>query len=89
MFLATIVHICIAWRWKNVNEALSERELSIVRLVAEGKTINEVGKDLSISPHTVRKHLLRIRLKLRARNGAQTAYNPAEKRILQRSRNAR
>ncbi len=72
-----------------MNGALTERELSIVRLVAEGKTINEVGKDLSISPHTVRNHLLRIRLKLRARNRAQTAYNAAGKRILQRSRNAR
>ncbi len=68
-----------------MSEALSERELSVVRLVAQGKTNKEVGKNLCISPNTVRAHLVRIGLKLRARKRAEIAYVAAKKRMLQRS----
>jgi DNA-binding NarL/FixJ family response regulator len=40
---------------------LQGRELEILRLVAQGKTDNEIGKDLYISPRTVQTHLTRIR----------------------------
>jgi DNA-binding CsgD family transcriptional regulator len=37
--------------------ALSGRELEVLRLVADGKTSREVAAALTISPHTVRRHL--------------------------------
>jgi DNA-binding CsgD family transcriptional regulator/tetratricopeptide (TPR) repeat protein len=37
--------------------ALSVRELEVLRLVAEGKTSREIASSLSISQHTVRRHL--------------------------------
>jgi len=36
---------------------LSDRELEVLRLVADGKTSREVAAVLSISPHTVRRHI--------------------------------
>lgn len=46
-----------------VNE-LSERELEIIRLVAEGLSSNEIGKKLFISPRTVDTHRNNILQKL-------------------------
>jgi len=40
---------------------LTPRELEILRLVADGLTDNEIGKQLYISPRTVQNHLTRIR----------------------------
>ena len=37
--------------------ALSARELEVMRLVAEGKTSREIATSLTISQHTVRRHL--------------------------------
>ncbi|MDX6690107.1 MAG: hypothetical protein QOG15_1564 [Solirubrobacteraceae bacterium] len=40
---------------------LQGRELDVLRLVVQGKTDNEIGKELFISPRTVQNHLTRIR----------------------------
>ncbi len=42
---------------------LQGRELDVLRLVVQGKTDNEIGKELYISPRTVQNHLTRIREK--------------------------
>ena len=42
---------------------LQGRELEVLRLVVQGKTDNEIGKELFISPRTVQNHLTRIREK--------------------------
>jgi DNA-binding NarL/FixJ family response regulator len=47
----------------SVRPLLADRELEILRLVAEGLTDNEIGKRLYISPRTVHSHLTRIREK--------------------------
>jgi DNA-binding CsgD family transcriptional regulator len=36
---------------------LSARELEVLRLVAEGKTSRDIASSLTISQHTVRRHL--------------------------------
>jgi DNA-binding NarL/FixJ family response regulator len=50
---------------------LSPREREILRLLADGKTNDEIGKVLHISPHTVRTHLRRAMKKLEADNRTQ------------------
>ena len=47
----------------SVRPLLAARELEILRLVADGLTDNEIGKQLYISPRTVQNHLTRIREK--------------------------
>lgn len=42
---------------------LQGRELDVLRLVVQGKTDSEIGKELFISPRTVQNHLTRVREK--------------------------
>ena len=72
-----------------MHERLSERELSVLRLVAKGKTNQEIGNELCIATATVKAHLVRIGLKLRAHNRAQIAYAAAKRRMLTMSRDVR
>jgi len=45
-------------------EPLSERELEVLRLVAEGLTNREIGLRLYLSPNTIKRHTLNIYAKL-------------------------
>lgn len=48
--------------------SLTERQMEIVRLIAEGKTNADIAKELLISEHTVRKHVENIRCQLGVNN---------------------
>jgi DNA-binding NarL/FixJ family response regulator len=50
---------------------LQGRELDVLRLVVQGKTDNEIGRELFISPRTVQNHLARIRDKTGLRRRAE------------------
>ncbi|WP_413105239.1 response regulator [Streptomyces sp. Inha503] len=52
---------------------LSERERDIVRLVAVGRTNQEIGDELFLSLSTVKTYLARIQAKLNARNRVEVA----------------
>lgn len=52
------------YRSAEMAEGLTEREVEILQVVAQGKSNREVGELLSISPHTVQVHLRNIYGKL-------------------------
>jgi DNA-binding NarL/FixJ family response regulator len=54
-------------------EALTERELYVLRLVASGATNSEIAEKLSISINTVKSHLKNILGKLQLENRTQAA----------------
>ncbi len=54
-------------------EELTEREIEILRLIAEGKNNKEIGDELFISQGTVKNHITRILLKLDLRDRTQLA----------------
>ncbi|MDX3283016.1 response regulator transcription factor, partial [Streptomyces scabiei] len=54
-------------------EALTERELDVVRLVALGHTNAEIAASMFVSLSTVKTHLGSIQLKLAARNRVEIA----------------
>jgi DNA-binding NarL/FixJ family response regulator len=53
--------------------ALSERERAILRLLADGKDNAEIGRELYISPSTVKNHISAILAKLGVHNRIQAA----------------
>lgn len=54
-------------------EDLSERELEVLRLLAQGKTDQEIAKELVLTDVTVRTHISRILAKLGLENRVQAA----------------
>ena len=52
---------------------LTSREVEIVRLIAEGKTNKEIGKDLHISPAVVRNYISSILRRTKLDNRVQVA----------------
>ncbi|ACZ90063.1 response regulator [Streptosporangium roseum] len=56
-----------------LTEPLTERELDVVRLVARGRTNQEVAAELFVSLSTVKTHLGSIQAKLGARNRVEIA----------------
>lgn len=57
----------------NVLDVLSQREFEVFRLLAEGKTVNEIADILSLSPKTVGTHHTNIKQKLDVSNSAELA----------------
>ncbi len=53
-------------------ETLTRRELEVLRLLADGATIDEIAETLSISVFTARNHVASIGRKLGARNRLET-----------------
>jgi DNA-binding CsgD family transcriptional regulator len=58
---------------------LTESELAVVRLVAQGATNREVAERIYISPHTVNSHLRHVFTKLGIRSRVELARMTAER----------
>lgn len=63
---------------QSLTEALSERELEILKLVAEGFSNRELATALFITEGTVKNHLTNILSKLNARDRTQAAFKARE-----------
>jgi DNA-binding NarL/FixJ family response regulator len=61
---------------------LSERELEVLQLVAEGKGNHEIGEALFIGQSTVRNHISSILMKLQVENRVQAAVRAVRDRIV-------
>jgi DNA-binding NarL/FixJ family response regulator len=61
---------------------LSDRELQVLRLVAEGKGNQEIGEELFIGQSTVRNHISSILMKLQVENRVQAAVRAVRDRIV-------
>ncbi len=56
---------------------LSDRELEVLRLVAMGLSDREIAERLTLSPHTVHRHVANVRTKLRLPSRAAAAAQAA------------
>jgi DNA-binding NarL/FixJ family response regulator len=61
---------------------LSDRELQVLQLVAEGKGNHEIGEQLFIGQSTVRNHISSILMKLQVENRVQAAVRAVRDRIV-------
>lgn len=64
-------------------EALSERELEVLQLVAAGKSNQEIGDELYVTLDTVKKHLTHILGKLGATNRTEASARARELGLVQ------
>jgi DNA-binding CsgD family transcriptional regulator len=60
---------------------LSERELEVLDLARHGLTNRDIAESLSLSPHTIARHLSNARAKLGASNRAEAAAKLEEMRV--------
>ncbi|MEY2533013.1 MAG: hypothetical protein QOF29_923 [bacterium] len=65
----------------SVRSILADRELEVLRLVADGLTDNEIAKQLYLSPRTVQNHLARVREKTGLRRREEMARWAAEQQL--------
>lgn len=61
---------------------LSEQEINILRMFAEGKESDEVTGVLGISPQTLRNHLHHINQKLRTHNRLEAVMNAIQRKLI-------
>ena len=64
------------------DSGLSDRETEILRWVRDGKSNQEIGEILSISPLTVKNHMQRILRKLQASNRTQAVSKAISMKLL-------
>lgn len=68
-----------AWARGERPGGLTEREWAVLRLIAKGKSNKEIACVLSISEHTVEKHVGRVLEKLRVKSRAEAVRWAVEK----------
>ena len=61
---------------------ISERELEVLELLAEGHSNKEIAKRLFVSPHTVKTHLAHLYGKLEASRRTEAVQNARRLRII-------
>jgi len=64
------------------HNALSDREMQVMRLLAFGKTVTEIADELSLSVKTISTYRSRILEKLQVRNNAELARYAFENRLV-------
>ena len=56
------------------HQSLSDREYQVFRLIASGKTVTDIGHELSLSVKTISTHRARIMKKMNFRNNAELTH---------------
>lgn len=56
------------------HETLSVREYEVMRMIASGKTVTQIAKELYLSPKTVSTYRSRVLEKMRLRNNSQLVH---------------
>ncbi|HEY7168836.1 MAG TPA: response regulator transcription factor [Candidatus Binatia bacterium] len=67
---------------KPLHESLSDREYQVMRMVASGKTIKEIAKELYVSASTVRTYRARIFEKMNMKNAVELARYALQHKLI-------
>ena len=65
-----------------LHEKLSDREYRVMWLLASGKQINEIAKEMALSPSTVSTYRVRILKKLKLSNNAELVQYALQHRLI-------
>ncbi len=61
---------------------LTERELSVLKLLITGMTNTQIGDKLGLSPHTVKAHMCSILQKMSVKDRVQAAVKAVREKIV-------
>lgn len=64
-----------------LHEILSDREFQVMRLIASGKTVKEIGEELSLSVKTISTYRTRILEKMKMKNNAEITHYMIKKEL--------
>ena len=67
---------------ESIPDVLTDREVTVLRMVGEGLRNPEIGRALNIAPTTVRNHIINIRAKLGLRSRSRLVSYAARRGIL-------
>ena len=67
---------------KQTDFGLTNREIEVLKLIAQGYTNNEISGMLFISPHTVKSHMIHIFNKLGVNDRTQAAVLATQSEII-------
>ncbi|MGO8995733.1 MAG: response regulator [Polyangiaceae bacterium] len=65
------------------HERLSNREFEILKLIASGKTVGEIARELSLSVKTVSTHRTRILGKMEAKTNAELTHYAVKNKLVE------
>jgi DNA-binding NarL/FixJ family response regulator len=68
---------------KPLHETLSVREYEVMRLIASGKTVTEIAKELFLSPKTISTYRARILEKMCMKNNSQLVRYAIKNRLVE------
>jgi len=77
------VHLANKLAERVSGESVSEREIDVLKLMAQGKSNKEIGSVLFISPGTVKSHVKSIFAKLNVNSRAEAVANAAHRALIQ------
>jgi len=72
---------------KPLHEDLSDREYQVMRMIASGKTVKEIAKELFLSVKTISTYRSRILEKMRMKNNAELIRYAIQNQLVHRDRN--
>ena len=77
------VHLANKLAERVSGESVSEREMDVLKLMAQGKSNKEIGSVLFISSGTVKSHVKSIFAKLNVNSRAEAVANAAHRGLIQ------
>jgi len=63
-------------------QALSDKELEILSLIAQGFTTPQIAEKMSLSPETIKWYRRRLLVKFTASNSAEMVHKAAEMKLI-------
>jgi DNA-binding NarL/FixJ family response regulator len=57
-----------------LHEALSDREFQILKMIASGKTVSQIGRELALSVKTISTHRTRILKKMSLKTNSELTH---------------
>jgi DNA-binding NarL/FixJ family response regulator len=68
---------------KDPHERLSDREFLILRMIASGKQVSQIAKELSLSVKTISTYRARLLEKMRLRNNAELTHYALQNNLVE------